>query len=75
MSAALLTKLQQTWAATPQLRFGQLIESVENIAWAELERVHQRECSARLLHLPDQFFEAALDQWIAMPFRRQAVTS
>lgn len=73
MNAQLITKLQQAWTATPHLRFGQLIESVENIAWAELQQ--QRDFSARLMYLPDHLFEAALDQWIALPFRRQAVTS
>lgn len=75
MSTSLLNKLQQAWTITPHLRFGQLIESVENIAWADFERDQQRECSARLLYLPDRYFEGGLDQWIALPFRRQAVTS
>ncbi len=75
VSPQLLFKLNNAWAATPQCRFGQLIESVENIAWEMLERDQQRNFSTRLLYLPDHYFEAALDQWISIPFQRKVVGS
>lgn len=75
MSASILAKLNQAWTLTPQLRFGQLIESVENIAWDLLHQIEQRDYSARLMYLPDHYFEAALDQWISIPFQRKVATS
>lgn len=71
MSHELIVKLEKAWALAPALRFGQLIESIENIAWPLYEQDQGRTCSARLMNLPDVYFEAALNQWIAIPFLRK----
>lgn len=73
-STQILIKLKQAWTLTPELTFGQLVESVENIAWDMFQKISQREFSMRLLHLPDNFFEAALDQWINDPLKRKINT-
>jgi hypothetical protein len=52
-------KLTQLWAANPGARLGQLLELVENTAW---DLCTQRVCAPRLMHLPDELFEAALDR-------------
>ena len=70
MNPTLLARLSTAWAVTPNLTFGQLVESVENVAW---DLVPQRYCSTRLANLPDHLFEAALNQWINLPVVRKAV--
>lgn len=66
----LLSRLERAWAVTPTLTFGQLIESVENGAW---DMVDRRWTSARMLHMPDDLFSAALDRWVNVPVLRKAV--
>ncbi len=68
MSPTLLPKLAAASAATPSLTFGQLTESVENLAW---DMVGTRHFSQRLMHLPDHVIEAALDQWTHVPAARR----
>ncbi len=58
------SKLTACWSANPDLRFGQLLEFIENVSWRELEKAHQREFSARWLYLPDEFLEKGLDIWM-----------
>lgn len=70
MRSTLLGRLAQAWSATPNLTFGQLVESVENVAW---DMVAVRHTSARLAALPDHVFEAALDKWIDLPVVRKPV--
>lgn len=72
MSPTLLTRLAAASAATPSLTFGQLIESVENLAW---DMVAQRHVSMCLMHLSDHLFEAALDQWTHIPAARKPLYS
>lgn len=64
----LLQKLAAAWEATPHLSFGQLIESVDNVVW---DAVPQRHVSARLMHIADPLFEAALEQWTNQPASRK----
>ena len=52
--------LQSLWSAHPHLTFGQLVEKVEDVAWAQLEAATMRSYSARLMNLPDVFLESAL---------------
>ncbi len=63
-----LAKLAAAWAVSPTLTLGQLIESVENVAW---DLVGNRHVSMRLMHLPDHVLGAALDQWTNAPAARK----
>jgi len=63
----LLTKLGSAWEQTPDLNFGKLVESIDNSVW---DIVPHRHCSARLMNISDNLFEAALDRWIAEPTAR-----
>lgn len=56
-------KLSTLWGANPNVTLGALIEVVENVAWDGAYA--QREFSARLMNLPDEWFEQALDHVIA----------
>lgn len=67
MSQSILAKLAAGWAKSPNLRFGQFLESVENLAW---DLGGQRDYSTRLMNLPDALLETALDQWITSPAAR-----
>lgn len=58
------SKLETLWLANPTLRFGQLVESVEDTAW---DLIPQRVCSPRLMWLGDDAFEAALDRRLPKP--------
>jgi hypothetical protein len=51
--------LQSLWVANPNLSFGQLIESVESLAWDG--PFPNRDFSARLMNLPDEWLEHALN--------------
>jgi len=53
------TKLAQLWAANPNLRLGQLLEQMENRAW---DLCSVRYCAPRLMELPDELLEMALDE-------------
>lgn len=70
MSPTLLSKLAAAAAATPNLSFGRLIESVENVVW---DMIPQRSVSERLMHIPDEVFEHALDLWARIPAARKVV--
>lgn len=60
------TKLEQAWAASPQLNLGQLIEAIECLAWDHYYRAYPtRHFSMRLAALDDATFEAGLNDWIA----------
>ncbi len=55
-------KLCTLWAANPDVTLGALMEVVENVAW---EQCPYRDFSARLMNLPDEWLEKALDHVIA----------
>ena len=59
-------KLEQAWAASPNMSFGQLIEAVESLAWDHYYRAMPvRYFSARLMNLDDATLEAGLNDWLA----------
>ncbi len=60
----LLVKIRAAWTVSPGLSFGYFLESVENLAW---DMVNERFYSTRLMNLPDNILEAALDQWVSSP--------
>lgn len=67
MSAAqlnLVNRLTAAWDASPDLRFGQLVESVENVGW---DLVTERVCSPRLAWMGDDLFTAACNAWLGVP--------
>lgn len=68
----LLSKLAAAWDNVPTARLGQLLESVENVAW---DICPQRVCAPRLLWLGDDLFETALDRWNAVPMVRKVVAA
>ena len=69
-----LTKLETAWTTSPTLRFGQLVESVENVGWDLFERgTQQRAYAPRLSQMGDDLFEAAMDCWNASPAARKVV--
>lgn len=70
--SSVLTKLTRAWEHCPEARFGQLLESIENVAW---DIAPQRAYAPRLLWLTDALFEAALDEWNRNPARRVVVAS
>lgn len=54
----MLAKLQTLWAANPDMRLGQLLETIEDTGW---DMLSQRACAPRLMWMGDDLFEAALD--------------
>lgn len=61
----IVTKLGDLWAAQPNLALGQLVEKVEDQAWERYYVANPtRPFSARLMNLPDEAFEAALNEMI-----------
>lgn len=70
MNERLLTKLGEAWKVSQHLSLGQLIESIDNLVW---EMVPTRHTSARMMHVSNELFEQALDQWIHMPAVRQQI--
>lgn len=71
---SLLNRLAAAWDTSPSLRFGQLVESVENAGWDLFERQSlQRAYSPRLCQMADDLFGAALDLWLMDPAARKVV--
>lgn len=54
----MLAKLEVLWRLNPNLRFGELIEKIEDVAW-EFKGI--RYCSARLMNIEDENMEVAID--------------
>lgn len=57
----MLAKLTQLWEANPEMRLGQLLEQVEDVAWDQMEALQSRHVSRRLMNLPDHWFETGLN--------------
>lgn len=72
MSISLLNRLAAAWTLTPTMRFGQLVESVENLGW---DLLPQRVSSPRMCWMSDDLFEAALNRWISEPESRKVVAT
>jgi hypothetical protein len=68
MNVRLIERLAAAWAQSPELTFGQLVESVESLAWSAIP---ERHVSTRLLHMSNEEFGAACDQWAASPAVRK----
>ncbi len=67
----ILTKLGDAWAANSGLTLGQLIEKVEDQGWQRYYDAHPtRPFSARLMNLPDEAFEAALNEMSTQPLKQ-----
>ncbi len=61
----ILGKLAVAWDYAPTARLGQLLESIENVGWelSDQRSFPNRTYAPRLLWMPDQLIEAALDRW------------